>query len=243
VLAWMTGLPVSRWQAGTLDRRLRVLKLKSIDLPPVAQRYAAAAAQCLAQEVQTTLPHLQADAASMLWAQQWLSQHDNDARPWLAVAPGAAWATKRWSMDHFATTLNAISKAKVLLVGSAQERALCEELQMKLTVKATMAAGATPDGRHLLALLSQCSAFLGHDSGPMHLAEALKIPCTVLFGPTVQGFGFYPQGAGHQVFERDLNCRPCSVHGSEACPLGHHHCMQWIDPAEVARHLNLVLAI
>jgi heptosyltransferase II len=75
----------------------------------------------------------------------------------------------------------------------------------------------------------------------LHLAEALGIPCTALFGPTVKDFGFFPQGPGHRVFELNLDCRPCSVHGTEKCPLGHHHCLLQLDPADISRHLAQVL--
>jgi heptosyltransferase-2 len=75
----------------------------------------------------------------------------------------------------------------------------------------------------------------------LHLAEALGIPSTALFGPTVRAFGFFPQGPGHRVFERDLDCRPCSVHGTETCPLGHHHCLLQLQPEDINAHLKHVL--
>jgi ADP-heptose:LPS heptosyltransferase len=142
---------------------------------------------------------------------------------------------------QLAEALNALEGVQVLLVGSASEEPLCRDVEALLKRPAFVAAGKTPDLRHLLALIAASKAFLGHDSGPMHLAEALGVPSTVLFGPTVEEFGFYPQGPGHQVFQVDLNCRPCSVHGTERCPLGHHHCMKQIASADVARHLAQVL--
>jgi heptosyltransferase-2 len=243
-LGWFCGLPLVRWEAGTLNRRLRVLfpKRKQKDLPPVAQRYVEAAARLLGREAAATLPQLRVEGASRLWAEDWLAGQGHQGLPLLAVAPGAAWASKRWELDRLAAALDAVTGARVVLVGSRGERTLCEELAAKLAEKPFMAAGETGDLRLLLALLGQCKAFLGHDSGPMHLAEGLGLPCTVLFGPTVEAFGFYPQGPGHKVFERDLDCRPCSVHGTPHCPLGHHHCLKTIEPAEVAAHLNQVLA-
>jgi heptosyltransferase-2 len=77
----------------------------------------------------------------------------------------------------------------------------------------------------------------------MHVAEALGVPITALFGPTVRAFGFYPQGDGHRVFEQDLACRPCSVHGSPACPLGHHACMEKTEPFDVSQHLRRQLGL
>ena len=245
LLGWMAGAPVTRWQAGTLNRRLRV-KAKSYsvaELEPVCDRYARAAAAVLGIEAKRFLPKLSVEPTAELWAKQWLQANGYQGGPLLAVAPGAAWASKRWDVEQLAEALNALPSVKVLLVGSAAEEGLCRDIEAKLKVPALVAAGKTPDLRHLLALIAESKAFLGHDSGPMHLAEALGIPSTVLFGPTVEEFAFFPQGPGHQIFQVDLDCRPCSVHGTQRCPLGHHHCMKMILPANVAQHLAQVLKV
>jgi ADP-heptose:LPS heptosyltransferase len=36
----------------------------------------------------------------------------------------------------------------------------------------------------LAAALARCSLFLGHDSGPAHVAAAVDCPCVLVFGPT-----------------------------------------------------------
>jgi heptosyltransferase-1 len=36
----------------------------------------------------------------------------------------------------------------------------------------------------LIALTRRAAIFIGGDTGPLHLAAALKIPCVALFGPT-----------------------------------------------------------
>jgi heptosyltransferase-2 len=244
-LGLRSGLPVHRWKAGTLDRRLRVwLKgWKRPELPPVTSRYVDAAAAMLgeAPPFETPLPTLKIDAASEAWAEAWLRGQAWQGETLLAVAPGAAWPSKRSSIEILRESLKALpGGTRLLLVGSAAERGLCEELAQGFAGPLN-AAGETGDLRQLLALIGKSRAFLGHDSGPLHLAEALGLPCTALFGPTVRAFGFFPQGPGHRVFERDLDCRPCSVHGTEVCPLGHHHCLLQLEPDEIAGHLKQVL--
>ena len=58
-----------------------------------------------------------------------------------------------------------------------------------------------------------------------------------LFGPTVPAFGFAPYGSGHAVIQRNVSCRPCSVHGGKRCPQGHFRCMKEISVEEVLRVL------
>ena len=247
LLGFFSGFPEGRWQAGTLDRRLRVWfkGWKRPLLPPVVQRYVAMIAEALAEPLPApmTLPSLVVAPEAGAWAQDWLKAQGWKGERLVVAAPGAAWPSKRTSVDIFRASLQHLpSGVRVLLVGSAAEKGLCDEVAAGLH-GAINAAGQSADMQQLLALVSQGAAFLGHDSGPLHLAEALGIPCTALFGPTVKDFGFFPQGPGHRVFEMDLDCRPCSVHGTQACPLGHHHCLLQLDPAAIARHLAQVLTL
>jgi ADP-heptose:LPS heptosyltransferase len=92
--------------------------------------------------------------------------------------------------------------------------------------------------RRAAAMLGRLSALVTNDSGLMHLSAAVGTPVVALFGPTVAEFGFVPVGPGHQVVERPLDCRPCSVHGGPRCPLGHFRCMKETAPEEVLAALD-----
>ncbi|MDR1684951.1 MAG: glycosyltransferase family 9 protein [Desulfovibrio sp.] len=86
--------------------------------------------------------------------------------------------------------------------------------------------------RELCALLSLCRALVCSDSGPMHLASAVGTPIIALFGPTTREWGFYPAGERDIVLEKDLPCRPCSLHGESACPYD-CRCLTSISPEEI----------
>jgi heptosyltransferase-2 len=245
---------VTHWQARTLDRRRLVWKLgpPPADATPVAQRYAAAAARAvgLPPPGGPVLPRLTVQPEADAWASDWLTRRGvGPGAPLLAVAPGAAWATKRWPLGLLAACLREVARggeARLLLLGSPAEAPLLDELVAALGPLPSpllRADAETQDLRRLLALIGRSAHFLGHDSGPMHLAEALGKPLTALFGPTVRGFGFYPLSAGATVFERDLACRPCHLHGGDACPLGHHDCLAGLQPAPVASQLRRSLAL
>lgn len=250
MLAWRLGLPTARWKAQGLNRRLRVSlpQWRSPEPTPVIQRYCEAAARLGPAPV--VLPRLAIQPEAADWAQGWLkAQGYQEGQKLLAVAPGAAWATKRWGVEHLAQTLSMVSefdKVRFVILGSPKEAELCRSVKAAMKKgadNAFVAAEETQDLRRLAALIGASHGFLGHDSGPMHVAEALGVPITALFGPTVRAFGFYPQGPGHRVFEQDLDCRPCSVHGSATCPLGHHACMEKTEPFDVSRHLRQQLGL
>jgi heptosyltransferase-2 len=248
----LAGAPVTRWESAALNRRLRV-RAKSSGLAepaPVYQRYGRAALKALGirGEPPIPLPRLAVDPVSAAWAQSWLEGRGCGAgETLLAVSPGAAWATKRW--PHLAACLRDVAKdgrVRLLLLGSRAEGPLLEGLVAGLGAlprPALRADAETGDLRRLAALLARCRHFLGHDSGPMHVAEALGLPLTALFGPTVRAFGFYPQSPGATVFERDLDCRPCHPHGGERCPLGHHDCLAGLAPDPVAAQLRQALGL
>ncbi len=253
VLAAFSGSAVARWRPEAWNRRLRVLRPSRVRPwpDPVYVRYAAAAARALGEPLgRAPLPRLGVAAEAAEWAEAWL--RDRGLRPGqrlLVVAPGAAWPTKRWGLHHLAQCLDLVSefeRVAFLLTGSPSEAPLLDALEgacRKSRPLLRRCEGDTADLSRLAALLARGHAFLGNDSGPMHVAAALGVPVTALFGPTVGAFGFFPAGEGHRVFERDLGCRPCSLHGSRNCPLGHHDCMETLEPFEVAAHLRRVLGL
>ncbi|MGC9362843.1 MAG: glycosyltransferase family 9 protein, partial [Candidatus Syntrophosphaera sp.] len=82
----------------------------------------------------------------------------------------------------------------------------------------------------LAGQISQCDAVISGDTGPMHLAAALKKTQIAIFGATHPKLGFAPQNERAVVLTAGLDCQPCTLHGSERCPKGHFNCMKLITP-------------
>ncbi|MBM3978914.1 MAG: glycosyltransferase family 9 protein [Planctomycetes bacterium] len=100
-------------------------------------------------------------------------------RPVVAVAIGAKWLTKRWPPAHFAEALNRAHShfgGSCVFIGAPDDTALSLEVASKLRGPALDLTGRTSLPR-LAAVLSQCDAMLGNDTGPLHLAAALGVPC------------------------------------------------------------------
>jgi len=76
----------------------------------------------------------------------------------------------------------------------------------------------------------------------MHLATAVDTPLLALFGPTTRAWGFMPQGKNVRVLEKELPCRPCSLHGKRICTRG-HECLERISAHEVMDGLRDVLQL
>jgi heptosyltransferase II len=161
-------------------------------------------------------------------AEAWLLAHGVGPR-FTAVAPGSVWGSKRW--PYYRELVSALD-GKCVVVGGADDIPLAREIVAGSGGKAVSAAGAL-SLRESAALIQQARVLVTNDSAPLHLATAVGTPIVALFGPTVPEFGFGPRRAGDMTLgHAELACRPCSRHGPESCPLGHHRCLREL-PVEI----------
>jgi heptosyltransferase-2 len=173
-------------------------------------------------------------------ADAFLEQHRlGRERTLLAVAPGAAHATKRWPERHWLALVGRLTaRADVVILGGAAEAEVAARLAEAGGGRAASAAGLF-DLQGTGALLKRARSLAAGDTGVMHMATAVGTPVVALYGPTVEAFGYFPYRARATVLQRDdLTCRPCSAHGGPHCPLGHHRCLEEILPDDVAEALR-----
>lgn len=146
----------------------------------------------------------------------------------VGVAPGAAYGhAKRWPPERVAAAAAALSRrgAAIVLVGAAADRATGRAIESALPpdVHLVNVIGRTNLGQ-LVGILARSAAFVSNDSGAMHIAAALGVPLTAIFGPTDER-ATAPAGAGPaDVLVRDVFCRPCML---RECPID-HRCMKRI---------------
>jgi heptosyltransferase-2 len=164
-------------------------------------------------------------------------------RPIVAMAPGAAHATKRWPVEHWAELARRITPtgADVVLLGGPDDADLAGRVAALAGVGVASLAG--PLGlQETGAVIRRAEVLISGDTGVMHMATGVGTPVVALFGPTVRQFGFFPYRSGGGVVELDLACRPCSAHGTARCPLGHHRCMKQMVPDLVFATMARALA-
>ena len=146
----------------------------------------------------------------------------------VGFAPGAAYGhAKRWPPSRVAEVATRLARergATPLLVGAAADRSTGLEVETALPtdVRAVNLIGRT-DLRVLAGVLARCRAFVSNDSGAMHLAAAVGVPVTAIFGPTDER-ATAPAG-GHEVLLHPVFCRPCML---RECPID-HRCMKRVS--------------
>ncbi|MES2179603.1 MAG: lipopolysaccharide heptosyltransferase II [Gemmatimonadota bacterium] len=156
----------------------------------------------------------------------------------IALAPGSVWATKRW--PYFPELAASLSVgARIVVVGGAADG----ELAAAIVAAAPGALDATGKLSLLASaeLVGRSSVLVTNDSAPEHFASAMGTPTVAIFGPTVPAFGFGPLAPRSVVVEHDaMPCRPCSKHGPQVCPLGHHRCMTELSVERVEAAVRAV---
>lgn len=155
----------------------------------------------------------------------------------IVIAPGSNWFTKRWPQSYYKDLVNKLNRKNyaIVFIGSKEEAKICEEIKpennfINLAGKLSLLESA--------AVISKCDLIICNDSGAMHLANAVKTDVFVFFGPTVKRIGYFPIRKNDFVFEVNLDCRPCSSHGTNQCPLEHHDCMFNIKSESVLEKVN-----
>jgi len=149
----------------------------------------------------------------------------------IALAPGAAWAYRRWPTSRFIELgrwLQDRYQAVIIILAGKGERKLALEIEKGLQDKRTVNLAGQTTLREMAAILKSCKFFVGNDSGPMHVAVAAGVTAVGLFGPGDYD-RFKPWGKDHEVIRLGLTCNPCS----ENCKFSKALCIQGIAVSQV----------
>jgi heptosyltransferase I len=94
----------------------------------------------------------------------------------------------------------------------------------------------------LRSLVARAAAYVGGDSGPLHIAATSDVPIVGLYGPTlpVRSAPWRPPAVPTAAVERlDLACRPCD---QRRCVTDDFRCLTGIGPEQVVAAVEQVLA-
>lgn len=138
-------------------------------------------------------PLLPIDPASESWCEEFLSAvptHPGSPRtglgPWGGIAllnPGAGWGAKRWPVERYAAVAQGlIDRGFRVLVNTGPGELPMAEAIAQATGGAAQPLTASLD--QLIALTRRIALCIAGDTGPLHLACALRRPVVGIYGPT-----------------------------------------------------------
>ena len=130
----------------------------------------------------------------------------------IVLCPSGNWDPKRWPKEDFAKLADMLIEklgVKIILSGAGKDIGLAEKIKSLMKNIPIISCGVTTL-KELGCLLERADLVIANDSGPMHLAVAMKTNVIALFGPTSPELtGPYGKG-NYTVLWKTKECEvPC----------------------------------
>jgi heptosyltransferase-2 len=143
------------------------------------------------------------------------------------LAPTSVWFTKQAPQEIWLALIEKLSQTKdqIFLLGAPSDRAYLDEIVKKTSSINVINLAGKLTLLQSAALMADAKHNYVNDSGPLHLASATNATVIAFFCSTVPEFGFGPLSDQSNIIEvKNLDCRPCGLHGHKVCPKGHFKC-------------------
>jgi heptosyltransferase III len=158
----------------------------------------------------------------------------------VACGLGAKVEVKDWGMEKWRYLLGLVSRKRpnvgLLLVGAREEASVSAEAADWRGPVLNLCGLTSP--RQTAALLQEAELYVGHDSGPMHLAAAMGTRCVAVFSARSLPGVWFPAGRGHRVIYHRVSCAGC---GLERCFRHAKTCINSVTVEEVYRAVSAAL--
>jgi len=170
---------------------------------------------------------------------------DLASMPLVAVSVGTKVQSKDWGRDNWRALLAEIARAypgHALMLSGAPEESETSDFagdgwrQAGGGPVVNLCGKLTP--RESAAAFRHARIFIGHDSGPMHLAAAVQTPCVAIFAARNIPRVWFPYGNRHRVLYHRTSCWGC---GLETCIEEKKRCLTSITVDEVAAEVRAIL--
>jgi len=173
---------------------------------------------------------LRLSAAEKRVAEEYLPPHP---QPTIAICLGTKMQAKDWELSNWKELVSRLGGAlqgwRLAVIGSADESQRADECASEWRGPRVNLCGRLSP-RESAAVLEKCAVFVGHDSGPMHLASAVGTSCVAIFSARNLPGQWFPARPGHTVIYHKTDCFGC---GLETCITEKKRCIASITVDEV----------
>ncbi|SFM05470.1 glycosyltransferase family 9 protein [Pelosinus propionicus] len=161
----------------------------------------------------------------------------NIEMPYVVLALGANWPNKIWPFEHFAELSNKLYDTNRIpvMIGGSGDKVLAEQISSMTKIPPIDLTGKTTL-KQLAYVIQKAQAFIGGDTGPMHLSTAVGTPTLALMGPTDPARNG-PYGKGHEILITPRDCAGC---WQRSCPKK-LDCLDVITPETVHNQVKILL--
>lgn len=244
----LTRLSGARWRVGYAEEAYRGLMTDAVPGGRYRERkhevryvqaLAESAGGIVAPGDELLRLHVNPDAEVVMGAHLRRAREELRVRgPLVAIHAGARnGQAKRWPPSHLATLADRLVReldALVVLTGAPNEAPLARAVLRGMHSAVLNLVGQTTVPE-LVAVLAASDLLVTGDSGPMHIACAVRTPVVALHGPTDPAISG-PTDPDAIVVRQTLWCSPCyDASATAECPFGNPVCMKSILPDVVFR--------
>jgi ADP-heptose:LPS heptosyltransferase len=149
------------------------------------------------------------------------------ATPFLAASVGTKCPANDWEAPNWSELMRRLTAAHprlpLIFFGVQEERERSERMMALWSGPKANLCGVTSP-RVSAAVLRSAALMVCHDSGPMHLAATVGVPCVAIFSARNPPGEWFPRGDNHTIFYHQTKCWGCGlvecIEKKKACILG-----------------------
>jgi predicted lipopolysaccharide heptosyltransferase III len=164
-----------------------------------------------------------------------------DEKPYAVLAPTNEFYTKRWPAERYAATAEKLIDRgfQIVMTGAPTEEQRAQLAAVQEASKYRLSALSALSIGELVAVIAGGRLFVGNDSGPAHIAAAVKTPAVVLFGPA-SSVRWRPWGVPSALVQNYFPCNPCAMYTCHA--FDEPECIRSISIDQVMKGAEEVLS-
>lgn len=162
-------------------------------------------------------------------------------KPYAVLAPTNEFYTKRWMPERYATIAERLLARgyQVVLTGAPTTEQIAQVASVQAATSHRLAALTSLSIGELMAVIAVAKVFVGNDSGPAHIAAAVKTPLVVLFGPA-SSVRWRPWAESRaELVQNSFACNPCAMY--TCTEFAEPECIRSITIEQVMKAVDNVL--
>lgn len=184
-------------------------------------------------DLRLTLPEREAGARAL---------GDIMGRPLIVCGPGTKMQAKDWGQENWRMLLGRIwakyPSYGLAMIGVQEEVCFCNEAFRDWAgAKVNLSGMLSP--RESAAVIGHAALFIGPDSGPMHLAASVGVPCVCVFSAQGLPGVWFPPGERNLVIYHQTECYGC---GLQTCVDMDKKCIRSVTVDEMEQAVDRVLS-
>lgn len=150
---------------------------------------------------------------------------------------------RKWPIENFFKVISFLlnkDKVKVILIGGKEDVTYVSQLEKMIPASKGRVINLSGliSLKELISLMKVSRLYFGNDSGPLHLAEACRLPNVSFFGPESPKIYGHPDDRNY-VFYSNLSCSPClNVYTNKDTYCTDNICLKVITPDDVIKFLE-----